>query len=87
MSQSKNSKKQRVSIVDHCGQVVGSTSLAHARRYVRRGVAELLPGPLMRFLRVVSEIDVRPFPLDLHLHDDRAVMKYWRDQRSQSRAA
>jgi len=93
VSKSKNSKKIKVTVVGLAGDRVGLTSLAHARRYVKRGVAKWLEGLRIQLLAVSSSpeiLDVRPFPVDLHYQDDRSVLKFWSDQRSaggHSRAA
>ncbi len=85
VSQSKNSKKIKVTVVGLTGDRVGLTSLAHARRYVKRGVAKWLEGLKIQLLAVSSSpeiIDVRPFPVDIHYQDGRAILKFWSDQRS-----
>lgn len=71
------------------------TSKRGARRLIARGMGALQPdGSILlaeedyRFDADAPDIGgmaniqhlIRPFPIDIHLQDDRAVLKYWPDQ-------
>ena len=72
------------------------TSKRGARRLIDRQLAERQPDGTLRMYesdyRFRSEPQctsgpdlqsmLRPFPIDVHLQDDRAVLKYWPDQSS-----